>query len=80
MDSDTLTEPMDFKVSELINEVQIEHSPSFTKLVNDTVSSIQNSIDKIPNNLVVPFFKLLSFYQSCLISLSLIRKLMSSFF
>lgn len=53
MDSDTLTEPMDFKVSELINEVQIEHSPSFTKLVNDTVSSIQNSIDKIPNNLVV---------------------------
>lgn len=53
MDSDTLTEPMDFKVSELINEVLIEHSPSFTKLVNDTVSSIQNSIDKIPNNLAV---------------------------
>ncbi|KAJ6378798.1 hypothetical protein OIU78_028927 [Salix suchowensis] len=53
MDSDILAEPMDFKVSELINEVQIDHSPAFTKHVNDTVSSIRNSIDKIPDNLVV---------------------------
>ncbi|CAK7339575.1 unnamed protein product [Dovyalis caffra] len=53
MDSDTLTEPMELKVLELIKEVQIDHSPSFTKLVNDSVSSIQNSINKIPNNLTV---------------------------
>ncbi|CAL5371205.1 unnamed protein product [Camellia sinensis] len=50
---DTLTDPMDLKVKELLKEVQLHYSPSFTKLVDDTVSAIKESIDKIPEDLQV---------------------------
>ncbi|KAK2372898.1 nucleolar protein [Trifolium repens] len=41
---------MEFKLSELLKEVQLDYSPQFSKLVNDTVSSIKSSIDKIPKD------------------------------
>ncbi|CAI8588694.1 unnamed protein product [Vicia faba] len=41
---------MEFKLSELLKEVQVDYSPHFSKLVDDTVSSIKSSIDKIPEN------------------------------
>lgn len=41
---------MDFKLSELLKEVQVDYSRQFSKLVDDTVSSIKSSIDKIPEN------------------------------
>ncbi|CAJ2646395.1 unnamed protein product [Trifolium pratense] len=41
---------MEFKLSELLKEVQLDYSPQFSKLVNDTVSSIKSSIDKIPQD------------------------------
>jgi hypothetical protein len=44
---------MEFKLSELLKEVQLDYSPQFSKLVNDTVSSIKSSIDKIPKDFKV---------------------------
>jgi hypothetical protein len=50
---------MEFKLSELLKEVQLDYSPLFSKLVNDTVSTIKSSIDKIPKDFKVI---LLSFF------------------
>ncbi|WJX55563.1 hypothetical protein P8452_41325 [Trifolium repens] len=44
---------MEFKLSELLKEVQLDYSPLFSKLVNDTVSTIKSSIDKIPKDFKV---------------------------
>ncbi|KAH9711399.1 nucleolar protein [Citrus sinensis] len=52
MDADTtvtLTDPMDFKVEELLKEVHFARTPAITKLVDDTVSAIRKSISKIPD-------------------------------
>ncbi|KAE9452911.1 hypothetical protein C3L33_15193, partial [Rhododendron williamsianum] len=53
MASDTLNGPTNLKVRELLKEVQLDYSPSFTKLVDDTVSAIKDAIDKIPQDLLV---------------------------
>ncbi|KAK9284676.1 hypothetical protein L1049_023852 [Liquidambar formosana] len=53
MDSDTFMRPRDLKVRELLKEVQLDYSPSVTKLVDDTVSAIKDAIDKIPEDLNV---------------------------
>ncbi|KAF5958281.1 hypothetical protein HYC85_005506 [Camellia sinensis] len=60
---DTLTDPMDLKVKELLKEVQLHYSPSFTKLVDDTVSAIKESIDKIPEDLAVQFEHFVPMYK-----------------
>ncbi|QCD91028.1 U3 small nucleolar RNA-associated protein 22 [Vigna unguiculata] len=46
-------ESTELKVSELLKEVNVDYSPQFTKLVDDTVSAIKASIDKIPNDFKV---------------------------
>ena len=56
MASETLTNPMDFKVRELLKEVQLDYSPSFTKLVDETVSAIRETIHQIPEDLHVCSF------------------------
>ncbi|KAK7309292.1 hypothetical protein RJT34_05888 [Clitoria ternatea] len=43
----------ELKVRELLKEVHVEYSPTFSKLVDDTVSTIKTSIDKIPNDFKV---------------------------
>lgn len=53
MASDTLNGPTNLKVRELLKEVQLDYSPSFTKLVDDTVSAIKDAIDRIPQDLLV---------------------------
>ncbi|GFY86381.1 hypothetical protein Acr_05g0000200 [Actinidia rufa] len=53
MASETLTNRMDFKVRELLTEVQFDYSPSFTKLVDETVSAIREAIHQIPEDLQV---------------------------
>ncbi|WJZ86013.1 hypothetical protein VitviT2T_005516 [Vitis vinifera] len=53
MDSDTIMEPMDLKVRELLKEVQLDYSSATTKLVDDTVSAIKQAIDTIPEDLKV---------------------------
>ncbi|XP_004512044.1 uncharacterized protein [Cicer arietinum] len=40
----------EFKVNELLKEVQVHYSPHFSKFVDDTVSAIKSSIDKIPDD------------------------------
>ncbi|KAK7252913.1 hypothetical protein RIF29_37189 [Crotalaria pallida] len=40
----------ELKVTELLKEVQLDYSPQLSKLVDDTVSAVKASIDKIPNN------------------------------
>jgi U3 small nucleolar RNA-associated protein 22 len=58
---------MEFKLNELLKEVQLDYSPQFVKLVNDTVSSIKSSIDKIPKDykviLLSIFFHYFSFWN-----------------
>lgn len=52
MDADTtvtLTDPMDYKVEELLKEVHFARAPAITKLVDDTVSAVRKSISKIPD-------------------------------
>lgn len=44
---------MELKVRELLKEVQLEYSPTFTEFVDDAVSFIKTSIDKIPEDLQV---------------------------
>lgn len=47
------------KVEELLKEVQIDSSPSTTKIVDDFLSSIKHAIDKIPEDSeVYPSFSL----------------------
>ncbi|KAF2290735.1 hypothetical protein GH714_015240 [Hevea brasiliensis] len=53
MDVDTLMEPMDLKVSELLKEVQVDYSPALTELVDDTVSAIKEAINQIPEGIEV---------------------------
>ncbi|XP_057421446.1 uncharacterized protein LOC130715357 isoform X2 [Lotus japonicus] len=43
----------ELKLTELLKEVQINHSPHFTKLVDDTVAAIKASIDTIPDDFKV---------------------------
>ncbi|XP_038874530.1 nucleolar protein 6 [Benincasa hispida] len=53
MDSDTLLDPMEMKVRELLKEFQIDYSPTLLKLVEDTVSAIKKAIKLIPDDLKV---------------------------
>jgi U3 small nucleolar RNA-associated protein 22 len=53
MEPDAFTNSMDLKVREFLKEVRLDHSPAFTKLVDDTVSAIKDAIDKIPEDLKV---------------------------
>ncbi|KAK4741434.1 hypothetical protein SAY87_025022 [Trapa incisa] len=53
LDTDTLMDPMDLKVKELLKEVHVEHSPSFVKLVEGAVSAIREAIEMIPDDLQV---------------------------
>nr|KYP66767.1 Nucleolar protein 6 [Cajanus cajan] len=43
----------ELKVTELLKEVHVDYSPHFCKHVDDTVSAIKTSIDKIPNDFKV---------------------------
>ncbi|XP_021908004.1 LOW QUALITY PROTEIN: nucleolar protein 6 [Carica papaya] len=54
MDADAkFADSLDLKVTELLKEVQFDYSSAFTKLVDDTVSSIKEVIDNIPENFQV---------------------------
>uniref|UniRef100_A0A803Q1Y2 Nucleolar protein 6 n=1 Tax=Cannabis sativa TaxID=3483 RepID=A0A803Q1Y2_CANSA len=44
---------MDLKATELLKEFQLPYLSAFSKLVDDTVSAIKDSIDKIPHDLQV---------------------------
>lgn len=59
MASDTLTytDSMNFKVRELLKEVQFECSPETTATVDNVVSGIKEAIDKIPEDQVNLFLK-----------------------
>lgn len=53
-------DPMDFKVSEVLKEVQLDYeSPIITKFIDETISSIKKVINKIPQDLKV-YFSLLN--------------------
>lgn len=69
MDSYSSSDPMDLKVRELLKEVQLDYSPTFTKLVDNTVSAIQEAIDKIPEDLQVSLFPHFCFQQTLIVSL-----------
>ncbi|KAG7034144.1 Nucleolar protein 6 [Cucurbita argyrosperma subsp. argyrosperma] len=53
MDSNTLLDPMEMKVGELLKEFQLDYSPDLVKLVEDTVSTIKKAIKLIPDDLKV---------------------------
>ncbi|RDX99089.1 Nucleolar protein 6, partial [Mucuna pruriens] len=54
MDGDAIVmDSTELKVTELLKEVNVDHSPQFCKLVDDTVSAIKTSIDKIPDDFKV---------------------------
>ncbi|KAG4973352.1 hypothetical protein AAZX31_11G066800 [Glycine max] len=54
MDSDAIAkDSTELKLTELLKEVTVDHSHQFSKLVDDTVSAIKTSIDKIPNDFKV---------------------------
>ncbi|GAB2279548.1 hypothetical protein Dimus_014191 [Dionaea muscipula] len=53
MASDILVEPLHLKLRELLNEVQLDYSPAFTTLVDDTISAIKEAISKIPEGFQV---------------------------
>lgn len=55
MEVGTLVDPVEFKVNELLKEVQVDYSPSLTKIVDDTVSAIKGAISKIPEDFQVLF-------------------------
>lgn len=76
MDSDTIMEPMDLKVRELLKEVQLDYSSATTKLVDDTVSAIKQAIDTIPEDLKVfsPFLLKRFFFQNPSNFVSLLTK------
>ncbi|KAI3902275.1 hypothetical protein MKW92_046280 [Papaver armeniacum] len=47
-------DPMDFKVSEVLKEVQLDYeSPTITKFIDETIASIKKVINKIPQDLKV---------------------------
>ncbi|CAM8912250.1 unnamed protein product [Rhodiola kirilowii] len=49
----TTMDSVDFKVSELLKEVQVDYTPALTKLVDDAIAGIKQAIDTIPENLNV---------------------------
>ncbi|KAJ1388814.1 Zinc finger, GRF-type [Sesbania bispinosa] len=49
----TFMDSTDLKVRELLKEIHVDYSPQFTKFVDDTVSAIKASIDKIPHDFKV---------------------------
>ncbi|CAN1814117.1 Nucleolar protein 6, partial [Linum perenne] len=53
MEAITLPDTMSLKISELLKEVHLQNSSSFTKLVEDTVSAIRESINQIPEDFKV---------------------------
>ncbi|XP_054824422.1 uncharacterized protein LOC129322255 [Prosopis cineraria] len=53
MDDATLMDSIDLKVRELLKEVQLDYSPQFSEFLDDTVSAIKASIDKIPEDFKV---------------------------
>ncbi|KAL6952076.1 hypothetical protein U1Q18_040932 [Sarracenia purpurea var. burkii] len=46
-------DPVGLKMAELLKEVQLDYSPPFTKLVDETVSAIKEAIAKIPEDFQV---------------------------
>lgn len=59
-------------MSELLKEVQVDYSPQFSKLVDDTVSSIKSSIDKIPKNYKVIILSIFFHYLLLLLKHSIL--------
>ena len=53
MASEATIDTTELKTRELLKEVRLDYSPAFTKLVDDAVSAIRDSIDKIPQDLQV---------------------------
>lgn len=54
MEADAIAvDSTELKLTELLKEVNVDHSHQFSKLVDDTVSAIKTSIDKIPNDFKV---------------------------
>ncbi|GJW21174.1 nucleolar protein 6 [Tanacetum coccineum] len=51
--ADGITDTLTLKITELMKEVQLDYSSQTTTFVNDVVSSIQNVINNIPDNLLV---------------------------
>ncbi|CAN4080066.1 unnamed protein product [Withania somnifera] len=51
-DTSSYTDSMNFKVRELLKEVQLQYSPETTATVDNVVSAIKQAIDKIPEHLV----------------------------
>nr|GEX34116.1 nucleolar protein 6 [Tanacetum cinerariifolium] len=51
--ADDITDTVTLKITELMKEVQLDYSSQTTTFVNDVVSSIQNVINNIPDNLQV---------------------------
>uniref|UniRef100_A0A7N0T892 Nucleolar protein 6 n=1 Tax=Kalanchoe fedtschenkoi TaxID=63787 RepID=A0A7N0T892_KALFE len=49
----TTMDSIDFKVSELLKEVQLDYTPALTKLVDDAAAGIKQAIDTVPENLNV---------------------------
>lgn len=64
MASDAAMDSTELKTKELLKEVQIDYSPSFTNLLNDVVSAIKQSIDTIPQDLQVSSLSLFPFQIS----------------
>lgn len=50
-----VTDSMSLKVSELLKEVQLDYSPANIKIIDDVVSSVKESINKIPEDFQVYF-------------------------
>ncbi|KAL9273669.1 Pyridine nucleotide-disulfide oxidoreductase domain-containing protein [Drosera capensis] len=63
MDSESLLDPMRLKLKELLKEVEVDFSPTFTKLVDDTVSAIRGVVDDIPEGLQVTADEALGFVK-----------------
>lgn len=59
----TVTDSMSLKVSELLKEVQLDYSPANIKIVDDVVSSIKESISKIPEDFQVYFVFLFAKFE-----------------
>ncbi|GLT39138.1 hypothetical protein SLA2020_133450 [Shorea laevis] len=53
MEPEAYTDSMDLKVKELLKEVRLEHTPSVTKLVDDTVSAIKSAVERVPDDFQV---------------------------
>lgn len=47
------TDSRSLKLRELLKELQLDYSPSNTKVIDDVVSSIKEAIDGIPDDIQV---------------------------